>query len=153
MVLVKLTNELKERVSDGDFETHCSLQPLTKASMRHSIASGGNILGLEKYEHNAILLQANISVRTQELADWARPRLKSLIDSVSSFAKSIENGLCPWLYLNYAGKDQKVLESYGKDIVLEMKEASAKYDPDAVFQELCPGGFKVSAVDLETLEG
>jgi hypothetical protein len=41
-----------------------------------------------------------------------------------------------------------VLNSYGVENLKKIKAAAAKYDPDQVFQKLCPGGFKISTVDI-----
>ncbi|PHH64731.1 hypothetical protein CDD81_3993 [Ophiocordyceps australis] len=99
----------------------------------------GNVLGLEKNAHDGILMQASVSIRTSELEEWARPKVRA-------FAASIDVGVLPWIYLNYAHASQMVLQSYGPDNVRRMREAAAKYDADGVFQRLCPGGFKISAV-------
>ncbi|KAI1095732.1 hypothetical protein F5B19DRAFT_440755 [Rostrohypoxylon terebratum] len=142
----QLASEVQEKVSDGDFTTHCSFQPIPKAVGQQSAAMGGNILGLDKYAHDAIMIQVNASVRTRELADWARPRVRGVVDNIRAFAETIDDGVAPWLYMNYASPDQEVLQSYGPDNVRKMKEAAIKYDPKGVFQRLCPGGFKISTI-------
>ncbi|PFH58696.1 hypothetical protein XA68_13333 [Ophiocordyceps unilateralis] len=50
----------------------------------------------------------------------------------------------PWLYLNYAAPTQQPLCGYGADNLAFLKKTAAAYDPDAVFQNLMPAGFKVS---------
>ncbi|KAI1385203.1 uncharacterized protein F4822DRAFT_438116 [Hypoxylon trugodes] len=142
----QLTSKVQEKVAGGEFTTHCSFQPIPKYYTEHSVAAGGNIFGLERYAHDAILIQASVSVRTPELASWARPQVREMIEGIRKFAESVEDGICPWLYINYASPDQNVLQSYGKDNVDKMRNAAAKYDPKGVFQRLCPGGFKISAV-------
>lgn len=107
---------------------------------------GGSILGLDRYPHDAVMIQVNVSVRTRELADWARPCVRGVVDGVRLFAETIDEGLSPWLYMNYASPDQDVLQSYGPENVRKMKEAAVKYDPKGVFQRLCPGGFKITAI-------
>lgn len=142
----ELAARVREKVPDGDFATNCSLQPIPKFFAERSLAAGGNALGLEDYPHDAIMVFASAAVRTQELADWVRPQVRGLVDGVRAFAGSIEGGVCPWLHLNYASPDQAVLEGYGRENVRRIREAAAKYDPDGVFQRLCSGGFKISAV-------
>jgi hypothetical protein len=143
----QLASQVQEKVADGDFTTHISFQPIPKSIAQQSVLVGGNVLGLEQYPHDAIMIQANASVRTQELAAWARPHVRAVVDGVREFAGTIEDGICPWLHLNYANPEQDVLKSYGKDNVRKMKQAAVKYDPQGVFQRLCQGAFKVSAVD------
>jgi hypothetical protein len=50
----------------------------------------------------------------------------------------------PYIYLNYANKDQDVLSGYGDANKAYMAEISAKYDPNGVFQKLVPGGWKIA---------
>lgn len=141
-----LAQDLKEKVTDGDFTSHCAFQPIPKLYTQRSVAAGGNIMVLAAYPHDAIMLQASASVKTAELADWVRPRVRAITQEVAAFAKTVEDGIMPWLHLNYAAADQDPLGSYGAENVAKMRAVAAKYDPDAVFQQLCPGGFKISAV-------
>jgi hypothetical protein len=48
--------------------------------------------------------------------------------------------------MNYAYRGTPVLESYGEDVVAEMRAVSKKYDPKQFFQKVVPGGFKISTV-------
>lgn len=141
-----LAKELKEKVTDGDFTSHCAFQPIPLLYTKHSVAAGGNILGLEAYPHHGVMLQVSASVKTAELAEWVRPKVRAITQDLAAFAETVEDGIMPWLNLNYAAADQEPLQSYGPENVVKMKAAAAKYDPHGVFQRLCPGGFKISAV-------
>ena len=68
-----------------------------------------------------------------------------LVDRIRAYAVSIgaDN---PYLYLDYADVTQDPLASYGAENVKKMKAAAKKYDPEGVFQNLVPGGFKISKV-------
>ncbi|KAH7137803.1 FAD binding domain-containing protein [Dactylonectria macrodidyma] len=48
-----------------------------------------------------------------------------------------------YLYLNYASQFQNPVGSYGAESLRLMREASAKYDPKGLFQNLRAGGFKL----------
>jgi hypothetical protein len=50
----------------------------------------------------------------------------------------------PFIYMNYADKPQDVLSGYGTNNLRKMAAASRKYDPNGVFQNLVPGGWKIS---------
>lgn len=100
--------------------------------------------GLDKYPHDAILLQVSVSFKSADLVEWARERAEALLEEVRTFAG--KDRLSDWLYLNYADASQSALEGYGPENVRKIREVAAKYDPEGVFQRLCPGGFKVSAV-------
>lgn len=68
--------------------------------------------------------------------------MKSLIRQSITYAKS--RGLYdPYLYLNYALKEQDPLKSYGIESYGNLKAVAAKYDPGQIFQRLVPGGFKL----------
>lgn len=51
----------------------------------------------------------------------------------------------PYVYLNYAGEHQEVLGGYGAANMQMMRDLSAKYDPNGVFQNLVPGGWKIKS--------
>ena len=88
-------------------------------------------------------------VRTPEQEGFAYPKVKSWVQSVKDFATTIVNGDLEWVYLNYADKSQDPLASYGVENVTKMRDVAAKYDPNQVFQKLCPGGFKLSQANLK----
>ncbi|KAK7453156.1 hypothetical protein Landi51_04151 [Colletotrichum acutatum] len=63
------------------------------------------------------------------------------------------NSICPgqgaleeWLYLKYADKSQNPLRAYGEENISKMQAVALKYDPDRVFQEKYPGGFKIAQI-------
>jgi len=68
-----------------------------------------------------------------------------LVDRIRAYAVSI-GANNPYLYLDYADITQDPLASYGAENVKKMKAAAKKYDPQGVFQNLVPGGFKISKV-------
>ncbi|KAJ0108397.1 hypothetical protein J7T55_005374 [Diaporthe amygdali] len=138
-----LVEELESIVPDGNMVSQCIFQPLPKLYGEKSAEAGGNMLGLEKQKDDAVLLLALVSVPTAEQRAIAYPKVKAWVDEVQKFATSID-GAEDWLYLNYANSSQDVLASYGAENVEFMKKVAAKYDPEQVFQKLCPGGFKVS---------
>lgn len=49
----------------------------------------------------------------------------------------------PFLYMNYAGKFQDVIGSYGAENVDFLKSIAATYDPEQALQRLQPGPFKL----------
>lgn len=143
-----LAKELKEKVTDGDFTSHCAFQPIPLLYSQHSVAAGGNVMGLEAYPHDGIMLQVSASVKTAELEEWVRPKVRAITEDLAAFTSTLEGGqgVMPWQHLNYAASDQDPLQSYGAENVAKMRAAAFKYDPQGIFQRLCPGGFKISAV-------
>ena len=142
----ELVEELKAFILDGDFITQCLFQPLPTLFGRRSAEVGGNVMGVEGQEQNGLLWLAVAMVRTPEQEAFAYPKVKAWVQAVKDFAATIENGNLEWIYLNYADKSQDPLASYGVENVKKMRDVAAKYDPEQVFQKLCPGGFKISDV-------
>jgi hypothetical protein len=48
-----------------------------------------------------------------------------------------------YIYLNYAGPYQNVIPGYGEANLAKLKSIAKRYDPNAVFQKLQPGGYKL----------
>jgi hypothetical protein len=145
-VHAELVADLKAFIPEQDFITQCLFQPLPTIFGQNSVAAGGNVMGVERQPHNGILFLATAMVKTPEQEAFAYPKVKAWVESVEEFARGIEGGLLEWRYLNYADKSQDPLATYGEANLKLMREAAAKYDPDGVFQRLCPGGFKLSEV-------
>ncbi|KAF5012741.1 hypothetical protein FDECE_1215 [Fusarium decemcellulare] len=139
----QLVEELKAFIPDGDFITQCLFQPLPALFGQRCVEAGGNVMGVERHESNGILFLATVMARTPEQETFARPKVQAWIEQVREFAATIDGGNLAWIYLNYADKSQDPLGSYGAENVRKMKDAAAKYDPQQVFQKLCPGGFKI----------
>ncbi|KAH9886126.1 hypothetical protein F4778DRAFT_759092 [Xylariomycetidae sp. FL2044] len=140
----ELVAALHSHIPAGDFTTQCLFQPLPMEFAKHSVATGGNMMGIERHEVDAILLQINTMVQSADQQDFAYAKVKACIQTVKDYAATIEGGLLDWVYLNYADQTQDVLGSYGTENLEFMRSVARKYDPDEVFQKLCVGGFKLS---------
>ncbi|KAF3013036.1 hypothetical protein E8E14_009484 [Neopestalotiopsis sp. 37M] len=140
-----LMDEMKTIAGDDGFTSMCMLQPLPASLGRHAAAKGGNVLGLERVEENAILLLATLGTTDSSLASIVEQKVQDWVNAVEDYAKSLDANI-EYRFLNYAHGNQNPLGSYGSDNVAKMKKVAAKYDPDGVFQNLLPGGFKISHV-------
>ena len=59
-------------------------------------------------------------------------------------AKSVELGVdSQYIYLNYAANWEDPIAGYGEVVKSRLQEVSRKFDPEGVFQRMCPGGFKL----------
>ncbi|KAK5659469.1 hypothetical protein OQA88_670 [Cercophora sp. LCS_1] len=143
----QLVEDMKAFIPDGDFITQCLFQPFPRLFGQLSTTSGGNVLGIDTQPCNGLLWLAVAQVRTPEQERFAYGKVKEWVRAVKEFAARIEGNL-EWTYLNYADKIQDPLASYGAKNLRFMQEVANKYDPDGVFQTLCPGGFKVSKAKL-----
>lgn len=68
--------------------------------------------------------------------------LRSMFDEIAREASAM-GFLHQFQYLNYAGKQQHPISSYGPQSVTEMQATSRKYDPKGLFQLQVLGGFKL----------
>ncbi|KAK6217597.1 hypothetical protein LQW54_003319 [Pestalotiopsis sp. IQ-011] len=63
--------------------------------------------------------------------------------NVTARLSAVDNVLLPYLYLNYADSTQDVFRGYPRDNVLRLQSIRDKYDPNKVFTNQMPGGWKV----------
>ncbi|KAH6628164.1 hypothetical protein F5144DRAFT_578139 [Chaetomium tenue] len=145
----QLVADLTAFIPGQEFITKCIFQHLPTVAIQNSVAAGRNVMGVERQQHNGILFHAISMVMTNEQEAFAYEKVKTWVDSVEEFSRGIEGGLLEWRYLNYANKTQDPMATYGEENIRLMQGVAAKYDPEEVFQRLCPGGFKVLAIGAQ----
>ena len=139
-----LITEIQAKAS-GSYRISCLSQVWSTSYTANSTAKGGNVLGTERYKENFIMYQSYLL--------WSEPKDDKLFmdlglmltNGIEKFAKS-KGTLIDYLYLNYSDKDQDPLTGYGPENVKFMKKVATKYDPLGIYQNLLPGGFKISKV-------
>lgn len=145
--------------SISSFSPSIAFQPITTAFLSHTTSNGGNSMGLSESDgpltckfpprssasyHHLMPSVFHITMSWDNasddiaVADFAR----NLIARVNSTAYATGKGN-PYIYQNYAAKEQKVFEGYGKVNHARLRKISKKYDPQSVFQKLQPGYFKL----------
>lgn len=87
----------------------------------------------------------------EETLAWKDAKDDAIIDA---FIKTVNanitaqlepiKALSSFYYLNDADAGQPVFETYPPENLARLKEIRSKYDPDMVFTELMPGGFKIA---------
>lgn len=130
--------------SESGLNTLCMFQPITKSIVDKGIARGGNIMGMENYvkDGNGIMFLLTLALNGEENEKAAAPYMAAYLQDLDAYTESL--GLkWDWKYLNYAHTSQDVFASYGEESVKLMQQASAKYDPHQVFQNLRGSGFKI----------
>lgn len=138
MELFKIWEQSLKQISkvDGIF-VEFLIQP-------HPVTNGTNMFGLTPGKTDDVMVDMT-SAYTNESDDAL---VKSVITEMVEAQRAILkfNGhLMDFIYLNYADKSQKVMQSWGADNVAKLNAASKKYDPKGVFQKRVPGGFKIPA--------
>ncbi|KAF2648110.1 FAD-binding domain-containing protein [Lophiostoma macrostomum CBS 122681] len=119
-----------------------TLQPLPYTIYSKSAATGGNVLGLDRFNEDLINLLFTLS--------WQLPtdnvRVEAAMQQLESDILALEKQMGvfnEFVYLNYAAQWQDPISGYGDNNVQFLKSVSKKYDPNGVFQKGVPGGFKV----------
>lgn len=80
-------------------------QSIATGFSKHSVAKGGNVLGLDMETENVVMLLYNIAVKSPELEALARKKLFASFKAMRKYAASLD-GLVNWTYLNYADGTQ-----------------------------------------------
>ena len=138
--------KMKAAAPGSNFRVLVQFQPVTQSIVKHSVESGGNVLGLEEIVAKGPFLMwlIAVTVDTAENQEKIHPLTIEYRDTVNEYASSISANK-NWIYLNYALDDQDPIAGYGAEIVKFSKATSHKYDPKGVFQKLRGSGFKLPA--------
>lgn len=116
------------------------LEPLPPVLYKRHAAD--NALGLADRAESLIV--ALIFVSWSEASDDAlvHSTANSLFDGIVAAAQEL-GGLDPYIFMNYAGKRQAVIESYGNASVSRLRHIRDEVDPKGAFTNQVPGGFKI----------
>ncbi|KAH0421950.1 FAD binding domain-containing protein [Colletotrichum camelliae] len=119
-----------------------AFNPITSAFLAATNAQPGSIQGIDE----------SPSFWIEQIYSWTNEADDEVFDTfISEFNTKVRERLepmgvlYPYYYLNEADIGQPVFESYPDGNLDRLKEIRAKYDPDRVFTDLMPGGFKVAA--------
>lgn len=101
-----------------------------------------NALGLA--DRSGSLVVALLTVTWTEACDDAlvNDAAKKLMDAIENKAQQLGD-LDPFIYLNYADKDQDPISSYGKASVDRLRAVQERVDPKGIFTNQVPGGYKI----------
>ena len=120
-------------------------QPLPASFTKLSAERGGNVLGLDRVKGNSIIFLFYLvwdRVEDDKALYAVTEEYLSAVNRITGQQKSKRD----FIYLNYAFPTQDPIGSYGDANVQFLKETSKTFDPNQVFQNLVPGGFKLSKV-------
>ncbi|OTA99087.1 hypothetical protein M426DRAFT_16758 [Hypoxylon sp. CI-4A] len=141
-------NSLKGSIDPTKFLAGIFLQPIPTYMAKVSDSKGGNMLGLDNVNENAILWSSGVAVdvdQDESVLALALAETAVLTAQMKDYVKSMQ-GEVDFVYLNYADASQDPLGSYGSENVQFIRDVAAAYDPTGVFQQRIPGGFKISRV-------
>ncbi|KAK7987152.1 hypothetical protein PG996_006247 [Apiospora saccharicola] len=141
----ELIAKWKAEVSDPDFTNYLIFQPMPRVIFEHAVAQGGNVLGMDPErlgDADAVLIQTQMWVKTPELEAKARELTTRFRLDLQQYSVEVGSGV-EWEYINYADQTQDPIRTYGAANVAFMRDVSARYDPEQVFQKRARAGFKL----------
>ena len=143
--VTKILNDKLDFYKQDPFYAYAGvlLQPLPRVFTEKSLERGGNVLGLERYKDDNILLQLDVAWDGSQYDTRIRHLADDVMGTLTTYLRAAGE-LKDFEYINYAFQDQDPLGSYGPAALAKIKAASKKYDPGQVFQKLVPGGFKLA---------
>ncbi|KAL9012925.1 MAG: hypothetical protein Q9173_002346 [Seirophora scorigena] len=116
-------------------------QPISKSMIDVAQHTGGRPQGLKPRAQLWMNMSWGWNLAKDDAYVYAL--IKETYKKVDQLTKS--RGLYdPYVFLNDAFPDQKVLRSYGEDNFQRLVQVSKKYDPTQMFQKQVPGGFKLN---------
>ncbi|KAK8066628.1 hypothetical protein PG997_013375 [Apiospora hydei] len=120
-----------------------SFQPLTRLMTDASAARGGNVLGIGRPPKEG-LHEVQLTAAFPDAADYSRVSRAAdqLLADCTAAVKSV-GADWHWVEMNHASHIQDPISTYGEENRAFMMDTAAEYDPDAVFQSLMPGGYKL----------
>ncbi|KAL8951211.1 MAG: hypothetical protein Q9222_002795 [Ikaeria aurantiellina] len=119
-------------------------QPLTVDLLKASKANGGDAIDLDPADGPIMALIINAAWENPSDDAYVNSWAKDFFDTIDTRSKSA-GYYYPFIFLNDAQPDQKVLAKYGKGASLpKLKTIAKRFDPNGVFQTLDGGSFKVS---------
>jgi hypothetical protein len=142
----ELVSQLKRLLPTGSFTTQCLFQPMPTLFAERSVVRGGNIMGLNTVNKNALLWLITGSTKTREQHAIMREKLEAFSATLQGFGEVMSINI-NWQYLNYVDQTQNPLESYGKQNIDFIRKVAAKYDPSRMFQKKVVSGWKIENID------
>lgn len=104
--------------------------------------SVNNFLGFNPADERLVVCLLSVTYSNESDDVIVTETAKSLFANIATAAA--KRGVAhPFIYLNYAAPWQDPIMSYGARNKAALQAASKKYDPEGLFQEGVPGGFKL----------
>ncbi|KAL7948253.1 hypothetical protein V8C42DRAFT_362863 [Trichoderma barbatum] len=118
-------------------------QTITLPTIAHFKDRGGNAFGITEKDGPLILIQINVAWSSESDDDRAIAASRNTINLGTALAKK-QGVHHPFIFLNYADREQVVFQTYGERNFERLLATSKKYDPDRVWQTLQPKIFRLN---------
>jgi hypothetical protein len=117
------------------------LQPISQSLVEAGRRRGaGNALGLEAVNQTWFVLDSGWWSPDDD--DVVHNATRTMIEQIETASRATGDYV-EYIFMNDAGSDQEVIRHYGEESVKRLEKVRRDYDPDAVFQRLVSGGFKL----------
>ncbi|KAF4963348.1 hypothetical protein FSARC_8635 [Fusarium sarcochroum] len=140
---ITFSNKLRSYVeAQGDFlNVSMVFQPLTNPTIKAMQRNGGNPLGLKLAKYPTYIISIPMAWTDSALDDMVDSRTNRFIEDLDAMAKKRGFG-AGYEYMNYSGRLQNVVASYGKENQERLRAIASKYDPEGRLRKLWTGYFK-----------
>lgn len=122
------------------FATILIYQPVAPWTVEYSQKNGGNPMGIRKEYQTWFSTAAGWILPQNDTTIYNATKTVQL--EVEKISKK-EGKFLDFVFMNDAFRDQNPIETYPEKNQERMREIALKYDPQRLFKELVPGGFKV----------
>lgn len=117
-------------------------QAISGSHLRASQERGGNVMGLSPDDGPMVMMHFLTGWDDEALDEVILRATRELVRAAE--AKTLQDGAHrPFVYMNYGGEWQNVLQRYGVPNYVEMLRTSLRYDPRRDLQRLWRGYFKL----------
>lgn len=117
-------------------------QPISTNIIEEMQKNGGNALRLDPSDGPLMIVQISATWDDDRLDDVMEESCREMARRVEELAREMRVETGP-VYMNYAGREQDVLGSYGKESLRGLRRVAERYDPDGVLAELWTGYFQI----------
>jgi len=107
-----------------------------------AVTNGTNMFGLVPGKTDYVMNLMTASYANAADDAYVQTAVTDIIEKQKAVLRS-GGYLVDFIYQNYADVSQDVHASWGADNVAKLQAVSKKYDPQGVFQNMVPGGFKI----------
>lgn len=116
------------------------LEPLPPAIYKRHAKD--NALGLDDRTDSLVIVEIFASWENAPDDDLVNRTCHALLEAINNAAREL-GALDPYIFANYAHKDQDVMGSYGTASLRKLKQVRDQVDPKKIFTNLVPGGYKI----------
>ncbi|KAI9660648.1 MAG: hypothetical protein M1821_010000 [Bathelium mastoideum] len=130
-----------------DIMVELALQPVSKhwIEMSNNV-TGGNPFGLDASKAPYVFVDESLS--------WLSPSDDATIENFVQIANQKVNAALdakglrvPFVYVNDADGGQAIFQGYGEENVKKLQSIREKYDPERIYTDMMPGGWKVADIE------